>query len=70
MFTDEEQERCKSIASLLSVLNGKSKPQHNETILLLQYCKLSRDENDSAEEWMGCLGIKIVSATIKSVIGN
>ena len=32
--------------------------EYNKTILLLQYCKLSRDENKSAEEWMGHLKIK------------
>ena len=29
------------------------KPQFNETILSLQYCKLSRTKSKSSEEWMG-----------------
>ena len=29
-------------------LNAKFKPQHNKTVLLLQYCKWSRYENKNA----------------------
>ena len=36
-----------------SVLNEKLRPQHNETILLLKYCKLIIEQNERAEEWMG-----------------
>ena len=34
-----ENEACKT-AGLFATLGEKFKPQHNETILLLQYCKL------------------------------
>ena len=36
----------------------KFKPQHNKAMLLLQYCKLSRDETESAKAYMGHLRIK------------
>ena len=54
----EEQNLCKNSIGLVSVLNMKFEPQHNKTILLLQYCKLSSDENKSAEEWMDYLRVK------------
>ena len=40
----EEQETCDINACLFNVVNMKFKPQHNEMILLLQYCKLCREE--------------------------
>ena len=36
----------------------KFKPQHNETILSVQYFKLKRKSEESAWEWMGRLQIK------------
>ena len=49
-------------AGLFSVWNEKFKPQLNKIILLLQYYKLSRDENEIAEEGMGQFELaKIVS---------
>ena len=52
MLTNEEQETCKCSAGLFNIYNVKFIPQHNETILSIQYCKLSRVENETAEEWM------------------
>ena len=34
------------------MLNEKLKPEHNETLLSLQYCKLSRKSEQSVKEWM------------------
>ena len=39
---------------MFEVLSEKFKLQPNETILLLQYCKLIGDQNEKAKEWMGC----------------
>ena len=43
---------------LFEVLSKKFKPQHNETILLLQYWKLIREQSENAGEWMDCLRLK------------
>ena len=43
ILTDEEQERCNKSAGLFSIINDNFKPQHNETILSLQCCELSRE---------------------------
>ena len=50
-------------SELFKVLNEKFKPQHFETILLLQYFKLVREEKHRAEEWMGYLKIKVKECT-------
>ena len=42
----------------LNILNEEFRLQYNETILSLQYFKLSREEHESTEEWMGQLRIK------------
>ena len=34
-------------------------------ILLLQYCKLYRKENESAQEWIGMLNIKAAECKYK-----
>ena len=46
-------------ARLFQILNKKFKKQHNEMILSLQYCKLLRDNNESAKLLMGHLRIKV-----------
>ena len=47
---------------LFEKLNVKLKPQHDETILLLHYCKLSRQANEAAEEWIVRLTMKAHNA--------
>ena len=58
MLTDSEQEKHQTSSGLFEVLREKLKPQHNETILSQQYCKLIREEKESPEEWMGHLRVK------------
>ena len=36
----------------------KMKPQQNETIFSLKYCKLIRQQSENAGEWMACFRIK------------
>ena len=38
---------------LFKVLSDKFKPQHNEMILSLQYCKLVRQQKENTKEWIG-----------------
>ena len=42
---------------LFKVLSEKLKSQNNETVLSLQYCKLIKEQNVNAEEWMDHLRI-------------
>ena len=46
------------------------KPQHNETILSLQYCKLNRKKKESAQEWMGELNIKAIDCKCQKYDGR
>ena len=55
-----EQERCNTIEGQLTTFNKKFKPQFNETKTLLQFCKLSRQTKENAEEWMGRLRLAVV----------
>ena len=67
---DKKQEKCKTNAGLFGVLDEKSKPQHNKTLLSLQYCKLVREEKGSAEKLMGWLRVKATKMTIKKEMGD
>ena len=59
ILNDEEQEKCRTGMGLFQGLSEEFKPQHNETILSLQYYKLIKEKNENAKEWIGHLKIKI-----------
>ena len=65
----EEQEWCKSSAGLFRVLNETF---NHSTINLfyMRHFKLSRDKNESADEWMGHLRVKASEYNYKELIGN
>ena len=50
IFTQEENEKCKTTKELFSVLSNRFKPHHNHIILSLQYQNLYRKGNESAQE--------------------
>ena len=52
-LTQMEQERCNTTEGLFATLNNKFKAQYNDTIKSLQFCKLGRQMNENAEEWIG-----------------
>ena len=52
ILTTAEQETCETVKGLFDMLGIKFKPQHQETIVLQQYCRLVRHSGESAEEWM------------------
>ena len=56
-LNNEEQEKCKHIQGYLRYYD-KFKPQHNETVLSLQYCKLTSQQKENIKEWMVCQRIK------------
>ena len=57
-LNDEKQQKCRTHLELFEEMSANIKPQHNETVGSLQYCKLLREQSDNAEEWMGYLRIK------------
>ena len=55
---EAKKEACKTFHGLFRLLRKNLIPQHNETILSFQYCKLSRKCEETAEEWMEKLNVK------------
>ena len=51
----EEKDMCSTLEGLFKIFTNKFKQQFNETIKSLQFCKLSRQDGENAEEWMGRL---------------
>ena len=49
-LNDKEQEKYRTGMEFFQGLSEKFKPQHNETILQLQYCKLIKEKNVNADE--------------------
>ena len=41
--------------------------QHNETIKSIQCCKLSREDGEDAEEWIGRLRIAVAECNYKEI---
>ena len=54
---NEEKITCNTLDGLFETLNSKFRSQFNEKIRSLQFRKLCRSDNESAEEWMGRLRI-------------
>ena len=52
-LTSEEKYLCNTLEGLFKILTNKFRPEFNETIKSLQFCKLSRQDAENAEEWMG-----------------
>ena len=60
-----ENETCNEEEGLFEILNNKFRPQYSETIKSPQFCKLVRQHNASAEEWMGRLRIASIKCNYK-----
>ena len=57
---EAEQEECRTVEDLFKTLNRRFRPQNNETILLLQYFKLSKHHNQNTKEGISILYIMAV----------
>ena len=62
-----KRERYNTMEGLFTIFNNKFKPQFNEAIKLLQFCKLSKQANGNAEEWMGRLRLAVVECNYREV---
>ena len=58
---------CNTLEWLFQTLTNKFKPQFNETIKSLQFHKLSRQDGESAEEWLGRLRMSEVECNYQEV---
>ena len=62
-----EKQACNTLKGLFDTLAIKFWPQFNKAIKLLQFRKLCRSENESAEEWMGWLQMAAAECWYKEV---
>ena len=66
-ITDVEKQACNTIQGLFDMLATKFQPQFSETIKSLQFRKLCRSKDESAEEWMGWLWMATADCGYKEV---
>ena len=61
----KQQEKCKTSTELFIILNKEFSPQHNETILSLQYCKLIREQRKMLNNGWAASELRQMNANIK-----
>ena len=66
-LTHTEKERCDMTEGLFEILINKFRPQFNETIKSLQFHKLSRQNGENAEEWMGKFWLSVIECNYKEL---
>ena len=69
-LTHMEKEKCNIIEVFFTMLNNKYKPQFNETIKSLQFCKLNRQTAENVEEWIGTLRLAAIDCNYKEIDGQ
>ena len=60
-----EQERCNTMEGLFTTFNNEFKAQYNETMKPLQFCKLGRQMNENAEEWISRLRLAAIECNYR-----
>ena len=66
-ITEAEKQARGTLQGLIDTLSAKFQPQFNETIKLLQFRKVCRVEDESTEEWMGCLCMAAAECGYKEI---
>ena len=66
-IAEVEKQACNTLQGLFNTLATKFRPQFNETIKSLQFRKLRRSKDQSAEEWMGWLQMAAAECGYKEV---
>ena len=66
-ITEAEKQACNNLQGLFDTLSTKFWPQFNKTIKSLQFRKLCRSEDESAEEWMGWLHMAVAECRYKEI---
>ena len=67
LLTHAEKDRYNTLEGLFEILTNKFRPQFSETIKSLQFCKLSRQKEENAEEWMGRLWLSAIKCNYKEL---
>ena len=66
-LTENEKEACSTLEGLFNMLAAKFKPQYKETVKSLQFRKIYKLENESADEWMGRLHVAVAECNYKEL---
>ena len=66
-LASEEKDTCSTLEGLFKILTNKFRLQFNETIISLQFCKLSRQDGENAEEWIGRLRLSTIECNYKEI---
>ena len=66
----QKKKKYNTLEGLFKILMDKFRPQFNETIKSQQFCKLSRQNGENAEEWMGKLCLSTVECSYKELDGQ
>ena len=66
-LTKAEKDTCSTLEGLFKILTNKFRPKFNETIKSLQFSKLSRQNGENAEEWMGRLWLSAIECKYKEL---
>ena len=62
-----KKDTCNALEALFEMLTNKFKPQFNKMIKSLQFHKLSRENGENAEEWMGRLQLFAIECNCKEL---
>ena len=62
-----EKEKCNTIEGLFKILTNKFRLQFNEMMKSLQFCTLSRQSGENAEEWMGRIRLAAIECNYKEI---
>ena len=60
LLTHAEKDRSTTLEGLFKILTNKIRPQFNEAIKSLPFCKLSMQSGETAEEWVVILWLSVI----------
>ena len=61
----QKKDACNTLEGVFEILTKRFRPQFNERIKSLQFCMLSRQDGENAEEWMGRLWLLAIECSYK-----
>ena len=67
LLTNAEKDTCSALLDLFKILANMFRPQFNQMIKLLQFCKLWIKDGENAEEWMGRLQLSAIECNYKQL---
>ena len=69
-LTHAEKDTCSPLEGLFKIISNTFRPQFNKMIKSVQFCKLSRQNGENAEEWMGRFWLLAIECHYKELDGQ